>query len=148
MARCRHRSSRGARTSRAITVLVGKRLAARHVLPGDTRRARIVLTASGRRLYDEVFPQVAAINARLASVPDEDTVRVLDRALAQLTEQAERLNAEVVRDVRADRRAEGSRRIRRWAEQPQGPAGYNPPSVVPGKNGSARLRAAAPFSFA
>jgi DNA-binding MarR family transcriptional regulator len=105
------------RTSRAITSLLAKRLAERSAEPGDARRARIVLTGAGRRLYDEVFPQVAAINARVIAALDDITAQALDRALVQLTAEAIRLNGEVAQDVRADRRAGGARRVRSWADQ-------------------------------
>lgn len=98
------------RTSRATTSLVTKRLAAREAEPGDGRRARITLSDAGRRLFDEAFPQVASINARVMAALDERTAQALDRALRQLTALAERINAEVAQDVRADRRGGGSRR--------------------------------------
>jgi hypothetical protein len=71
----------------------------------------VALTAAGHRLYDKLFPQIAAINAAVLACLDDDTVRSLDAALSRLTNEAERLNLEVQRDVRADRRAGGSRRV-------------------------------------
>jgi DNA-binding MarR family transcriptional regulator len=100
------------RTSRAIGSLATKGLLARVAEPGDARRARVALTPAGRRLYAEAFPEVAAINARVVAALDDSTLRALDRALGQLTALAERLNAETVPDVRADRRVGGSRRFR------------------------------------
>jgi DNA-binding MarR family transcriptional regulator len=100
------------RTSRAIGTLALKKLVERHTHRGDARRASVTLTASGRALYDTVFPQVAAINARVVAVLDDDSVRALDRALASLTDAAQRLNGELARDVKADRSAGGSRRVR------------------------------------
>jgi DNA-binding MarR family transcriptional regulator len=105
------------RTSRAITSLVGKHLAERTAERADARRARIVLTDAGRKLYGEVFPQVAAMNARVMEALDERTAQALDRALQQLTVQAVQLNGELAQDVRADRRAGGSRRVRSWPER-------------------------------
>lgn len=101
------------RTSRAIGTLVGKGLLVRVVEPGDRRRARVALTPAGRRLHDEVFPLVAAINVRVLEVLDAPTLAALDRALTLLTAQAWRVNGELSQDVRADRRAGGSRRVRR-----------------------------------
>lgn len=105
------------RTSRAITSLVAKRLAERSTERGDARRARIVLTDAGQQLYREVFPQVAAINARVMTVLDDGTAQALDRALEQLTAHAVQLNGEVARDVGADRQAGGSRRVGRNAKR-------------------------------
>ena len=100
------------RTSRAVAGLVAKRLVARSVAAGDARRARVALTAQGLALHAEVFPQVAAINAELVSVLDDDLVQALDTALARLTDHARAQNQRLVQDVRADRRAGGSRRVR------------------------------------
>jgi DNA-binding MarR family transcriptional regulator len=100
------------RTSRAIATLSAKALVQRQPAPGDRRRARVLLTAAGERLYAEVFPQVAALNAELVQVLDATTQAALDRALSQLTERAAALNTQRVQDVHADRRAGGSRRVR------------------------------------
>lgn len=100
------------RTSRAIGVLVSKGLVERLALPGDARRARVALTTAGRALHDEIFPQVAAINREVVAAIDDSTAVALDLALTVLTARALLLNGERVRDVRADRRAGGSRRLR------------------------------------
>ena len=99
-----------AMTSRAITTLVSKGLAERITQPGDARRAQVRLGAAGRQLYDEIFPQVAAMNAGVVAALDDTTVQALDRALEQLTAQATRLNRELAQDVGAHRRKGGSRR--------------------------------------
>jgi DNA-binding MarR family transcriptional regulator len=104
------------RTSKAVGSLLGKGLVERSTKLGDARRAQVALTGSGRRFFDEVFPQVAAINARLMDVLDDATVHALDRALEKLTIQAVQLNGEIALDVHADRRAGGSRRVRSWPE--------------------------------
>lgn len=108
-----------ARTSRAITSLVGKQLVERAAQAGDARRARVVLSAAGHRLFDEIFPQVAALNARVMATLDDATAQALDHALVQLTAQAEQLNHEVALDVRADRQAGGTRRVRALTDLPR-----------------------------
>lgn len=100
------------RTSRAIGTLVAKGLVSRAAQPGDARRAQVRLTAAGRALYESLFPQVAAHNARVVAVLDDATLDALDRALDALTAQAAALNREQVQDVRADRHAGGRRRPR------------------------------------
>jgi DNA-binding MarR family transcriptional regulator len=102
------------RTSRAIGSLVAKKLARRSAQPGDARRALVGLSDAGQRLFDEVFPQVAAMNTRVLEVIDEATLNALDHALAVLTTHATQLNRETALDVRADRRAGGSRRAPDW----------------------------------
>lgn len=101
------------RTSRAIGSLVAKELVQRQAQPGDHRRAQVTLSPAGQALFDEVFPQVVQINQQVVSVLDASTLATLDRALQALTAAASQVNAQAVRDVRADRRAGGSRRIRR-----------------------------------
>ena len=76
------------------------------------RRAQIALTARGWALYEEAFPQVAAINVQLVGVLDDALVQALDAVLTRLTEAAHRHNGELARDVSADRRVGGSRRAR------------------------------------
>ncbi|UUX94814.1 MarR family winged helix-turn-helix transcriptional regulator [Aquabacterium sp. J223] len=98
-----------ARTSRAITQLAAKRLVERRALPGDRRQARVRLSDEGRRLYDALLPQVAALNRALVSVLDDAELAVLDDLLARLSAQARRLR-DAPSGARADRHRGGSRR--------------------------------------
>lgn len=99
-----------ARTSRAIGSLVAKRLVLRAAQRGDARRALVTLSEAGRRLYDELFPQVVAINREVLAVLEPALVEALDEALRRLTEHAARLNQRLVLDAHADRRRGGTRR--------------------------------------
>lgn len=101
-----------ARTSRAIGALVAKGLVVRTVRADDARRAEVAPTPAGQALFDTVFPRIAAINAGLVAVLDDATLQALDRALDALTAHAERLNADIERDVKADRRGGGTARVR------------------------------------
>lgn len=103
------------RATRGVQVLIEKRLARRRVEPGDARRAQVALTATGRKLYAELFPQIAAINTQMLHVLDERTLRVVDDALRRLTEHATKVNQATLRDLHADRRLGGARRPRGWA---------------------------------
>lgn len=103
-----------ARTSRAIGLLVAKKLAARVAQPGDARRAVVTLTNAGRALYDELFPQVAALNQEVLAVLEPALVDALDQALSRLTAHAGDVNRRRALDVSADRRSGGSRR--HWPE--------------------------------
>lgn len=107
------------RTSRALSSLRAKGLVARHPHQGDARRASVALTLSGRALYEEIFPHIAALNARLMSSLDDDTARLLDRTLKELTRVAVEANKELAQDVRADRHGGGTRKVRSWS----GPSG-------------------------
>jgi DNA-binding MarR family transcriptional regulator len=104
------------RATRGVQMLVQKRLAQRSAQQGDARRAYVKLTPGGARLYEELFPQIASINARLVETLDRDATLALDKALTRLTDEALRLNQATLRDLRADRRAGLAHRARTWTE--------------------------------
>ncbi len=101
-----------ARTSRAIGNLVTKGLVGRTLLAHDPRRARVAVTPEGQRLYGQVFPEVARIHAQLVEVLDDAQLQTLDAVMALLTAQARTLNERVATDVKVQRQAGGSRRLR------------------------------------
>jgi len=92
-----------ARTSRAVTSLVAKKLVRRQTGVSDRRQARVALTERGRALHRELFPLVCEINrGLLASLPSQDVQR-LDAMLAALQQQADRM-VQVAELPKADRR--------------------------------------------
>lgn len=97
-----------ARTSKAITSLVAKKLVQRETRPGDRRQASLVLTADGRVLFKSLFPQVLEIHHELLQVLDAGEQVQLDGMLERMQAQAERLalQAEL---PKADRRRGGAR---------------------------------------
>lgn len=100
-----------ARTSRAITSLVAKKLVRRQSGTADRRQARVGLTREGRALYDALFPLVCEINQGLLGVlPAADTER-LDAALTALQLQADRMTAQATSLPKADRRRGGRARL-------------------------------------
>lgn len=117
-----------ARASRSLAALVDKKLARRDADPVDRRRATLQATEAGAALYGELFPQLAAINRRLAAALDANELEVLDRCLAKLTARAREVLAEGGGvTAKADRRLGGSRRV--WAQRP---AARALPTVRPG----------------
>lgn len=100
-----------ARTSRLIGLLVEKKLVVREALAADPRRARVSLTASGRCLYDRIFPEIANINVQLVSSLDDVTLDALDNALLLLKAKAEHLNKATATDIKSARHKGGSRRL-------------------------------------
>lgn len=78
-----------ARTSRAVTSLVTKKLVRREAGASDRRQARLALTERGLRLHEELFPLVAEINQGLLSGLAAQDVRRLDAMLSTLQERAE-----------------------------------------------------------
>jgi DNA-binding MarR family transcriptional regulator len=80
-----------ARTSRTITSLVTKGLLQRHGVAGDLRKAELEMTDKGRELYAKLFPRVQAVNAGLLSTLTDADLVLLDKMLAAMQAQAERL---------------------------------------------------------
>lgn len=95
-----------ARTSRAITSLVAKKLVRRETGQADRRQAQLALTAQGRGLYETLFPLVRGINHELlAAVSAQDVARI-DASLDALQARAEAMLAAA--DLpKADRRRGG-----------------------------------------
>ena len=82
-----------ARTSRAITSLLAKKLITRSAMPGDRRQALLSLTPAGQAVHDDLFPQVKALNQALLAGLDEGALAALDASLAHMQQQAEALVA-------------------------------------------------------
>jgi DNA-binding MarR family transcriptional regulator len=97
--------------SRHVTELVSKELVQRIERTGDRRRAQLVATPTGHRLYEELFPLLAQINRRLMMALDASEAAMLELLLDKLTVRARQIYAEGGGDnARADRRHGGSRR--------------------------------------
>jgi DNA-binding MarR family transcriptional regulator len=82
-----------ARTSRAITSLLGKKLITREAMPGDRRQAQLMLTPAGQSVHDALFPQIKALNQALLTGLDAHALDTLDASLAHMQQQAEALVA-------------------------------------------------------
>ena len=80
-----------ARTSRAVTSLVAKKLVKRVTGTADRREVRLTLTDSGRLLYTQLFPLVLQINSELLSVLTPAQLRTLAVSLESLQVQAEEM---------------------------------------------------------
>ena len=101
-----------ARIAKTLASLVEKGFVRRVTNADDRRRASVATTAAGKRLYTQLFPQLAQINRRLMEVLDEDEAAVLENLLARLTERARQVHAAGGGvEARADRRLGGSRRV-------------------------------------
>lgn len=99
-----------ARTSRAITSLVGKGLVARAPRPGNRREAVLTLTAKGQQVHDELIPLAVDINRQLTAVLTTQQAQQLDAMLQQLQVRADAMVAQA--DLpKADRRRGSAREI-------------------------------------
>lgn len=92
-----------ARTSRAVSSLVAKKLVRRQVGEPDRRHARLALTEQGRALHQQLFPLVCEINRELLSPLTAQERRQLDSMLARLQAQADAMVG-VAQLPKADRR--------------------------------------------
>ena len=100
-----------ARVSRHVGDLVAKKLVVRVGLEGDKRRARVELSARGRKLYQELFPQSVEFNNLVLETLTPGELTAFDNALARLTEAADRISGSHAPGDKADRRHGGSRRF-------------------------------------
>jgi DNA-binding MarR family transcriptional regulator len=100
-----------ARVSRHITDLVAKKLVARSNVAGDKRRARLELSARGRKLYNELFPQSVKFNNLVLKALSPFELATFEEALMRLTAVAEQLSSSHPLTEKADRRHGGSRRF-------------------------------------
>lgn len=92
-----------ARTSRAITSLVAKKLVRRQAGVSDRRQARLALTEKGRALHQALFPLVCEINRGLLAPLAAEDVQHLDAMLDALQQQADGMVAQAELP-KADRR--------------------------------------------
>ncbi len=96
-----------ARTSKAVSSLVGKKLLTRAARPSDRRQVILALTDSGRALHRELFPLVRALNQELLQgLPEADVAR-LDAVLRTLQARAQQMVASHTGLPKANRRRGG-----------------------------------------
>lgn len=84
-----------ARTSRALTSLVQKKLVLRTTLATDRRSAMVGLTPEGRQLYEQLMPQVQAINSEILTALSPEQAQSFDEALERLQARSLTLLAEL-----------------------------------------------------
>jgi DNA-binding MarR family transcriptional regulator len=73
-----------ARTSRAISSLVGKQLMTRQAKPGNRREAILTLTDKGQQVYEGMVPLAMDINRQLIAVLAPQDAQRLDAMLDRL----------------------------------------------------------------
>lgn len=75
------------KVTRALDVLVRKKLISRQVDPSDRRRASLRLTAGGRAVHDEIEQVVIRVERALLSTLDAAERETLTRVLGKIDEQ-------------------------------------------------------------
>ncbi|MGE0349330.1 MarR family winged helix-turn-helix transcriptional regulator [Hydrogenophaga sp.] len=98
------------RVSRHVSDLVTKKLFARIGDPDDRRRARVDITARGRALHTEFFPQSVQLNNLVLATLTPRELEAFDLALTKLTGAADDLIRSRPLVEKADRRHGGRRR--------------------------------------
>lgn len=98
------------RVSRHVSDLVGKKLFARVIDPDDRRRAWVDITARGRTLHAEFFPESVRLNNLVLSTLSALERAAFDKALTKLTHAADELVRSKPLQEKADRRHGGRRR--------------------------------------
>lgn len=98
------------RVSRHVSDLVGKKLLERVGDPDDRRRARVDVTARGRALHAEFFPESVRLNNLVLAALTPDELASFDKAMARLTAAADELVRSRPLADKADRRHGGRRR--------------------------------------
>ena len=81
------------RTSRTISTLIAKGLLQKQSIAGDGRQALVSLSASGKKLHQQLFPQVQAINQELLSDLDDAQLHVLSDAFSRIAQRAAMMEA-------------------------------------------------------
>ena len=100
-----------ARVTALITTLANKKLLRRETLAKDARRANVMLTETGKALYDDLLPQSVRFQQELLAVLSAPEREEFEVTLQKLTEVAERIAAGKPVLEKADRRHGGSKRM-------------------------------------
>jgi len=86
------------KVSRAVALLERRKLVARRANRDDLRESFLSLTPPGEAIYRETAPVALDFARKLVEVVDPADREALERALQQLTERSEQLNADLAKD--------------------------------------------------
>jgi len=88
------------KVSRAVAMLEKRQLLARRPNRQDLRESFLMLTAEGRRMYEDLAPVALDFARRLAEAVGMEDGAAFNRALDRLTERSERLAEEFAKSAR------------------------------------------------
>lgn len=103
-------------TSKTLRGLMAKGLVDRQPVPGDGRKARVLLTESGMQLYKKIFPRVVQVHNEVMQDLNTDEREALARAMQMLRGRALAVAQRHKPGSPAGRRLGGSRA--RWKSPP------------------------------
>lgn len=107
------------RTSKAISLLVQKRLVTRTPRPSDRRLVTIALTDAGQAVYASLFPETVRINRELLETLSEQHLEALDALLTRLQERARECLHQADLPKASRRHGSGLHRAASGAEAPE-----------------------------
>lgn len=103
-------------TSKTLRGLMAKGLVERQPVPGDGRKARVLLTESGMQLYRQIFPRVVQVHNEVMQDFNTDEREALARAMHILRARALAVAQRHKPEGASGRRQGGSRAI--WKKSP------------------------------
>lgn len=95
---CAHSHMHKTKVSRAVTALADRGLVARAANAKDLREAILMLTADGRRVYDEFVPEATAFAEGLTEGLGEAERALIETTITRLIERSEALAADLAGD--------------------------------------------------
>lgn len=95
--------------SKTLRGLMAKGLVERQSVPGDARRARVLLTEAGRRLFGQLFPRVVQVHHEVLHDLDFAERQALARCFSVMQARAVAVAQRHKPEVAAGRRQGGSR---------------------------------------
>lgn len=98
-------------TSKTLRALMGKGLVDRLPVPGDGRKARVLLTETGANIYRKIFPRVAQLHNELMQGLSSAECQALAKSLQTLRARALAVAQTYKREGSIGRRQGGSRAI-------------------------------------
>jgi DNA-binding MarR family transcriptional regulator len=104
--------------SKTLRALMSKGLVERQAVPGDGRRARVLLTPAGRLLFAEIFPRVVQLHHEVLHGLGSAERQALARSLSAMQARALAVAQQHKPEGAAGRRQGGSRA--RWKASPPG----------------------------
>ena len=106
-------------TSKTLRGLISKGILERQSVPGDGRKAKVLLTEDGRNLYSVIFPRVVQVHHEVLQDLSPEARRTLAESLSAMHARAFALAQKLKPEGAVGRRQGGSRANWKKALKPQ-----------------------------